>query len=74
MVNDVGTAHCPALGVNVYIPLALLLTTAGFQSPVIPLVDVKGSVGAVTPLQIISGVMLKVGTIFVPTVTLIVVS
>ena len=46
------TAHCPASGVNVYVPLAVLLTVAGDQVPVIPLVEVAGSIGAGLPLQI----------------------
>ena len=33
-------------------PLDVLLTTAGFQVPVTPLLDVVGKVGAVAPLQI----------------------
>ena len=46
-----GNAHCPAAGVNVYEPLAVLLTVAGFQVPVSPLLDVAGNKGAVVPAQ-----------------------
>jgi hypothetical protein len=45
-------AHWPASGVNVYVPLAVLLTAAGDQVPVMPLVDVVGNVGATEPEQI----------------------
>ncbi len=45
-------AHCPAPGVNVYVVVVVLLTIAGLQVPVTPLVDVAGSTGAVDPLQI----------------------
>ena len=46
------SAHCPAEGVNVYVPVAVLLTVFGDQVPVIPFAEVPGSVGAVAPLQI----------------------
>ena len=52
-VNVVGIAHCPAVGVKVYTPEFWLLTTAGFQVPLIPLVDVIGNTGAVAPAQIV---------------------
>ena len=38
-------AHCPAFGVNVYVPLVVLLTVAGLHVPVILLVDVVGKIG-----------------------------
>jgi hypothetical protein len=40
--------HCPAPGVKVYtvVPTVVVLIVAGFQVPVIPLVDVKGNEGA----------------------------
>ena len=44
-------AHCPALGVKVYVPDAVLLIVAGFHVPLIPLVEVAGSAGANVPLQ-----------------------
>lgn len=42
-----------AEGVNVYVPLAWLLTVAGFHVPLIPFVDVPGSAGTVPPVQIV---------------------
>ena len=45
-------AHCPAPGVKVYVPLEVLLTVAGDQLPLIPLLEVAGKAGAVPPLQI----------------------
>jgi hypothetical protein len=69
-VNVAVVAHCPAVGVKVYVPLAVLLTVAGLHVPVIPLSDVVGSVGTVPPLQIVNEVpKLKVGVIFGFTVT-----
>jgi hypothetical protein len=63
-------AHCPAVGVNVYVPLAVLLTVAGLHVPVMPLLDVVGNVGAVAPSQILTLVpKLNVGVIFGFTVT-----
>ena len=44
--NVVGIAHLPAVGVKVYVPLAVLLTTAGDQVPVMPLLDIAGNAGA----------------------------
>jgi hypothetical protein len=55
-------AHCPAVGVNVYVPVAVLLTVAGDQVPVIPSVEVAGSIGAVPPLQSAPGAA-KVGVV-----------
>jgi len=67
-VNDVVVAHCPASGVKIYVPLAVLLTTAGDQVPVMPLIDVVGNTGATVPEQI--GAMAeKVGVTFDMTVT-----
>ncbi len=63
-------AHCPAVGVNVYIPLVVLLTVDGLHVPVMPLPDVVGNAGAVAPSQILTLVpKLKVGVIFGFTVT-----
>jgi hypothetical protein len=53
-VNVVGNAHNPAVGVNVYVPDAWLLMTAGVHVPVIPFVDVVGNNGTVLPAQAIS--------------------
>jgi hypothetical protein len=53
-------AQSPTVGVKVYVPLAVLLTVAGLQVPVIPLVEVVGKTGAVAPLQI-AGTAANVG-------------
>jgi hypothetical protein len=58
--NVVGVAHWPAVGVKVYVPLAVLLTTAGDQVPVMPFIDVNGSTGATEPSHI-AATGLKVG-------------
>ena len=44
----VDAAHCPAAGVKLYVlvPVAEVLIVAGFQVPVIPLVEVAGRAGA----------------------------
>jgi len=65
-------AHCPASGVNVYVPLVVLLTVAGTQVPVIPLSDVVGNDGAIEPEQI-GATTAKVGATFELTVTVSVV-
>jgi hypothetical protein len=67
-VNVVVVAHKPAVGVKVYVPLAELLTTAGDQVPVMPLVDVNGSTGATEPSHI-AAIGLNVGVTFGVTVT-----
>jgi hypothetical protein len=54
--------------VKVYVPLAVLLTVAGDQVPVIPFVDTAGSVGAAVPEQI-AGIAAKVGVVLLVTVT-----
>jgi hypothetical protein len=65
-------AHWPAVGVKVYVVVAVLLTVAGVQVPVMPLVDVVGNIGAAEPAQI-AGTGSKMGTIFALTVTVSVV-
>ena len=55
-----------------YVPLAVLLTTAGDQVPVMPLVDVNGNTGATAPEQI-GATAAKVGVTFGVTVTVTVV-
>jgi hypothetical protein len=42
-------AHCPAFGVKVYVvvPVLAVLIVAGFQVPVIPLLEVAANVGAI---------------------------
>ncbi len=70
-VNVCVVAHKPAVGVNVYVPLAVLLTVAGLHVPVIPLLDVVGNAGTTPPLQIVRVVpKLNVGVIFGFTVTI----
>ena len=62
IVNDVGVAHCPAVGVNVYVVVTVLLI-AGVHVPAIPLFDVVGNAASGSPEQI--GVTaLKVGVMF----------
>src|SRR5262245_26355495 len=69
-VNVIGGAQGLEVGVNVYEPLALLLTVAGLQVPVIPLVEVTGNTGAGIPLHnIILVPKVKVGVITWFTVT-----
>ena len=60
-------AHCPAVGVKVYVPLVVLLTVAGLHVPLIPLVELAGNIGAVVPLQK-AGIAAKVGVVGVVTV------
>ena len=71
-VNVVVVAHCPAVGVKVYVPVAVLLTIAGLQVPVIPLLDVVGSTGAAAPEQI-GATAVNAGVTLVLTVTVTVV-
>ena len=49
-------------------PDAVLLTVAGFQLPVIPFVDVVGSVGEIDPVQI-GFTAAKVGVMLELTIT-----
>jgi hypothetical protein len=46
-----GIPQVPAAGVNVYVPLAVLLTTAGLQVPLMKLLDNAGKTGGVLPAQ-----------------------
>ena len=56
--------------VNVYKPPVVLLTTAGFQVPVIPFDEVVGKTGTVPPEQIVRvGPKLKTGVMIGCTVT-----
>jgi len=70
-VKVVVVAHWPAFGVNVYVPDAVLETVAGLQVPLIPFVDIVGSVGAADPEQI-GAMAVNVGVILFVTVTVIV--
>ena len=51
IVSVAAVAHCPAVGVNVYVVVAVL-SKAGDQDPVIPLVEVVGNADKVAPEQI----------------------
>jgi protein involved in ribonucleotide reduction len=62
MVSVVLVAHCPAVGVNVYVVVAVLLS-AGLHIPVIPLFDVVGSADNVAPLHI-AATGVNVGVMF----------
>ena len=64
------STHCPELGVNVYVVVAVLLT-AGLQVPLIPLFDIVGSVND-SPEQIAT-IGVKLGVMLLFTVTVIVV-
>ena len=64
-----GRAHCPAVGVNVYEPLAVLLIVDGLHVPLTALSDVAGNVGATAPEQNVVA-KLNDGVMFVVTVTL----
>ncbi len=69
-VNVVGSAHNPAVGVNVYTAEFWLSTVEGFQVPVTPFVDVVGNAGTDPPAQIVKlGPKLNVGVRFGLTVT-----
>ena len=68
--NVVIVAHCPAAGVNVYVPELWLSITPGLHVPVIPFVDVFVSVGTFPPAQIVELVPKpKDGVMFGLTVT-----
>ena len=71
-VNVVVEAHCPALGVNVYVAVAALLK-AGDQVPVMLLDEVVGS-GSAAPAQTVIGlkVGVTVGLTFTTTVSVMV--
>ena len=68
MVNVVEAAHCPAVGVNVYV-VVIVLFNAGSHVPVIPLSDVVGNGANVAPEQI-GATALNAGVTFGVTVTL----
>ena len=62
MVKVVVVAHCPAVGVKVYVVVAVLFNT-GAQVPAIPLLDVVGSAVSVAPVQI-GATAVNVGIMF----------
>ena len=51
IVSVVVVAHCPAVGVNVYVVVAVLFS-AGAHVPVMPLLEVVGRADKVAPEQI----------------------
>ena len=51
MVKVAVVAHCPAVGVKVYV-VVVVLSRAGAQVPVTPLFDVVGNAVSVAPEQI----------------------
>ena len=62
IVNVVVVAHCPAVGVKVYVVVAVLFK-AGAQIPVILLLDVVGNAVSVAPEQI-GAAAVNVGAMF----------
>jgi hypothetical protein len=66
MVNVVVVAHCPAVGVNVYV-VVIVLFNAGSHVPLIPLRDVVGNGANMVPEQI-GATGLNVGVTGVPNV------
>ena len=62
IVNVVVVAHCPAVGVKVYVVVAVLFS-AGDQVPVIPSLDVVGNAASVAPEQM-GATGVNVGVIF----------
>jgi hypothetical protein len=66
IVNVVVVAHCPAVGVNVYV-VVVVLFRAGAHVPVIELLDVVGNADSGAPEQI-AGTALKAGVMLGVTV------
>jgi hypothetical protein len=62
IVNVAVVAHCPAVGVKVYV-VVVVLSKAGDQVPAIPLFDVVGNADKVAPEQI-GATAVNVGVIF----------
>ncbi len=74
IVKVVEVAHCPAVGVKVYVVVAVLFN-AGDQVPVIPLVEVVGKADKAAPEQIGptgAKVGIKTGSILIVTVVKVV--
>ena len=65
-------AQTPAAGVNVYVPVAVLLIAEGFHVPLIPFVEVPGNAVGAEPLQIAASAV-NVGVVLDVTVCTIVV-
>lgn len=72
MVSVADAAHCPAVGVNVYV-VVVVLFNAGDQVPVIPFSDVVGNGNKVAPAQI-GPTGLKVGMRELPAVPIVTVA
>jgi putative transposon-encoded protein len=70
VMGGAGLVHCPPAEVNVYVPVAVLLTVGVFQFPVIPLSEIVGKSGAVS-FSHIEVTKLKVGVRYGFTVTVI---
>ena len=70
MVMFAVVAHCPALGVKVYV-VVVVLVNAGLHVPVMLFVDVVGNAAKVAPEQM-GATCVKVGTIAPVTVTILV--
>jgi hypothetical protein len=66
IINVVEVAHCPLVGVNVYVVVAVLFK-AGAQVPLKPLLDVVGKADKTPPEQI-AATAVNVGVILVLTV------
>jgi hypothetical protein len=62
IVNVAVVAHCPAVGVNVYV-VVVVLSNAGAQVPVIPLLEVVGKAERLAPEQI-GATAVNVGVVF----------
>src|SRR4051812_872319 len=65
-VNVIGGAQGSLVLVNTYVPLFVLLTTAGVQVPVCPMSEAAGNAGAGSPLQMVAfelGKLLNTGGI-----------
>ena len=50
-INEDVSAHCPAVGVKMYVPVTWLLTADGLHIPETSLLDFAGKTGTVEPLQ-----------------------
>ena len=70
VIGGAGLVHCPPAEVNIYVPVAVLLTVGVFQFPVIPLSEVVGNNGAVS-FSHIEVTKLKVGVILGFTIIII---